>query len=143
MAAADGRQLLDAAEHIGQMAQRIFYALRRGVGCAGERAERGDIGEAAAVEAAEVQCVRLALDDVARGLQQVARQVHAAGKVVRAACGDIADGRVASGRIDLRCVAAGSCSIDCDVVAAAVENADDLRQRAVRTLFSRAGVQNE
>lgn len=27
MAAADGRQLLDAAEHIGQMAQRIFYAL--------------------------------------------------------------------------------------------------------------------
>lgn len=110
--------------------------------------------------------MRLALDDVARGLQQVARQVHAAGKVVRAACGDIADGRVASGRIDtgdnliecavaacadhavefaaagccdLRCVAAGSCSIDRDVVAAAVENADDLRQRAVRALFPEQG----
>ena len=53
------------------------------------------MGKIAVVEAADVERTRRTLDDVARGLQKILRQLQTVCKVVRAAGGNVGNGRFA------------------------------------------------
>ena len=84
-----------ALQQIGQPAEHALGLLRRGIGNLGKRAERGHIGEGAAVELAGVQRHLLPEYDVPRRLQRVKRQPERCGDVVDGAGRDVAErGRI-------------------------------------------------
>ena len=79
---ADIGNVLDPGQQIRHMAQGVFDALGRRVGCPGKCAAGGDVGEIAVVEPANIQPVGRSLNDAASRLHDLLRQAQGAGKVV-------------------------------------------------------------
>ena len=85
MDGADVRKILHAFKNVGQVPKHVLYFLRGAVSGFRKRAEGGNIGEAAAVEAPEVNCARPAFHNVACSLHDIGRDLEACRKIVCAA----------------------------------------------------------
>ena len=99
MLVANLRQLRNAAEHIGSVAQSVFNGLGGGVAGAGKGAEGSHIGEKSPVEAACVVVYRTSVHNFLSGLQRLRGDFQAGGKIVGGAGGDIAHGHVGPGHL--------------------------------------------
>ena len=84
---------LGALQQIGQLAQRVFTALWRGVGHIGKGAEGCHIGKICVAEAAHIQLDRRAADGGLRRLFHAPGQAQGGGKIIGGAGGNIAQHR--------------------------------------------------
>ncbi len=95
MVGAQGVQILHALQNVGEVAQSVFRLLGRGVTGPGEGAEGGHIGKIPLIVPPHIQGNGRTLGDDVRS--QVGRRgdVQGGGKVVGAAGGQVAQGRLA------------------------------------------------
>lgn len=90
---AEGGDVLDALEKVGEMAQVVFDGLGCAVGGSGEGAEGGNVDERASAEVADIQKEAGAGGDAPGGLRRAVGEAEAGGEVVGRAAGDVSEGR--------------------------------------------------
>ena len=111
---AQGVQIAQPLQNVGEVPQRVFGCLGRGVGGAGKGAEGRHIRKVPVVVPSHVQRVRRTADGGAGGLVHGGGKMQTGGEVVGAAAGQIAQGRAlgqlhnAGQRLVQRAVAAGA-----------------------------------
>ena len=88
----DITQLLDSAQDVGGVAQRVFDLLGSGIAGAGESTEGGHIGKIVIAELANIDRSGFAVGNDLGSLQKIGGQAQADGKIVGGTGGDIAHG---------------------------------------------------
>ena len=91
------RNVLDALEHVSEVAEQAFHAARRRVGALRERTERRDVGQIAVVEAPGVDLHVAPRRQHAAHIADAAGQAQCAREVVRRARGNVGDGQPHAG----------------------------------------------